>query len=516
MCEDDKEIFIFDTTLRDGEQSPGVSLNSEEKLAIAQQLSKLGVDIIEAGFPIASQGDFKAVQRIAKEVKGPVITALARTDPKDIMAAYEAVKIAEKPRIHTFVATSEIHMQYKLKKTREEVKKMAVEGVRLAKSLVNDVEFSAEDAFRSEIPFLCEVLTQAIEAGATVINIPDTVGYATPAEFGEFIKAVREGIPNISKAVVSVHCHNDLGMAVANSLSAILNGARQIEVAVNGIGERAGNASLEEIVMALYTRKGYLGYATGINTRELYRSSRMVSTLTGMSIQPNKAIVGKNAFAHEAGIHQDGVIKERETYEIMNPEMVGIISNKLVLGKHSGRHALQLQLQKLGYSLEGEVLNKTFTEFKLLADRKKDILDEDLIMLVDSQLIGSEEQIYIFDHLQISSGTNITATSMVGMMVRSELVEEAACAGGPVEATYRAIEKVAKLPVKLESYSISAVTEGKDAQGEVIVHVSMGEDIFMGRGLSVDIIEASARAYINALNKIVRKYPELVKAPENI
>ncbi len=510
MVEGDKKIYIFDTTLRDGEQSPGVSLNMEEKIAIAQQLAKLGVDVIEAGFPIASPGDFQGVQRIAREIKGPVIAGLARTNQKDILAAYEAVKEAEKPRIHTFIATSEIHMERKLQKTREEVKQMAVEAVRLAKSLVNDVEFSAEDAFRSEIPFLCEIFTQVIEAGANVINIPDTVGYATPWEFGEFVKAIRQGVPNIDQAVVSVHCHNDLGMAVANSLAAILNGARQVEVAVNGIGERAGNASLEEIVMALYTRRNYLGFSSPINTQEIYRTSRMVSTLTGMAIQPNKAIVGKNAFAHESGIHQDGVLKERETYEIMNPEMVGINSNKLVLGKHSGRHAFKLQLEQLGYTLEGETLNKVFAEFKQLADRKKEILDEDLIMLVDNQLLGSGEDVYHLDHLQLSSGTNISSTATVGISIRGELVEEAACADGPIEATYKAIEKIVNLPVKLESYSISAVTGGKDAQGEVVVRLSQGGHTFMGRGLSIDIIEASARAHLNALNKIVKKCPELV------
>ncbi|MFZ5753902.1 MAG: 2-isopropylmalate synthase [Bacillota bacterium] len=513
MGEAEKRIYIFDTTLRDGEQSPGVSLNLEEKLAIAHQLARLGVDIIEAGFPIASPGDFESVKRIANEVRGPIIAGLARTNREDIMAAFEAVKGAERPRIHTFVATSDIHMKHKLRKTKAEVKEMAVAGVKLAKSLVEDVEFSAEDAFRSDIPFLCEVFTAAIEAGANVINIPDTVGYATPWEFGEFVKAIRQGVPNIEKAIISVHCHNDLGLAVANSLAAIRNGAQQVEVAVNGIGERAGNASLEEVVMALYTRRNYLGFTTGINTREIYRTSRMVSTLTGMLIQPNKAIVGRNAFAHESGIHQDGVIKERETYEIMNPELVGISSNKLVLGKHSGRHALKLQLQELGYDLEGEALDKAFREFKQLADRKKEILDEDLIALVDSQVVGSGEEIYKLANLQVSIGTNISPTATVGLEIEGRLVEEAACADGPVEATYRAIDKIVKLPVRLDSYSISAVTGGTDAQGEVVVRVEIGDRTFMGRGLSVDIIEASARAYINALNKIAATYKEMVALP---
>lgn len=514
MGEDDSRVYIFDTTLRDGEQSPGVSLNIDEKLAIAQQLSRLGVDVIEAGFPIASPGDFASVRRIAREVRGPVIAGLARTNEADIRRAYEAVKEAEKPRIHTFVATSEIHMKHKLRKSKAEVLELARQGVRLAKSLVDDVEFSAEDAFRSEIPFLQEIFSLAIEEGATVINIPDTVGYATPWEFGDFIKAVKDGIPNIDKAMISVHCHNDLGLAVSNSLAAVLNGARQVEVAVNGIGERAGNASLEEVVMALYTRRNFLGFTTNVNTREIYRTSRMVSTLTGMFIQPNKAVVGKNAFAHESGIHQDGVIKERETYEIMNPELVGISSNKLVLGKHSGRHAFKRQLQELGYELEGDILDRAFVEFKQLADRKKEILDEDLIMLVDSQVLGSGEEVFILDNLQVSIGTNICPTSTVGIKIDGQLYEEASCADGPVESTYSAINKIAKLPVRLESYSISAVTGGTDAQGEVVVRVAMGEHTFMGRGLSVDIIEASAMAYINALNKIVKAYPSLLAKGE--
>ena len=506
-----QRLFIFDTTLRDGEQSPGVNLNMEEKLAIAQQLARLGVDVIEAGFPISSEGDFKSVQRIAREVKGPIIAALARTHEKDIKAAYEAVKDAEKPRIHTFIATSDIHMRYKLQKSPEEVVRMAVEGVRLAKSLVDDVEFSAEDASRSAIPFLCEIFTKVIEAGAKVINIPDTVGYSTPWEFGDFVKAIIEGVPNISKAVVSVHCHNDLGMAVANSIAAVRSGARQIEVAMNGIGERAGNASLEELAMAFYTRRNSLGFTTGINTKEIYRTSRMVSSYTGMLISPNKAIVGKNAFAHESGIHQDGVLKERSTYEIMNPEMVGISSNRLVMGKHSGRHAFKLQLEELGYNLEGEELDKAFKEFKALTDRKKEILDEDIISLLDTHILGSGEEIFTLESLQVSSGTNISSTATVSLKINGRETREAACADGPVDAIYKAIEKIVNLPVKLESYSISAVTGGTDAQGEVVVRVSFDGHLFVGRGLSVDIIEASARAYVNALNKIMRVYPHLMQ-----
>lgn len=510
MGNENKRIYIFDTTLRDGEQSPGVSLNNDEKVAIAQQLARLGVDVIEAGFPISSPGDFSSVRRIAREVRGPIITGLARANEKDIRRAYEALKEAERSRIHTFIATSDIHMKHKLCKSKEEVKEMAVEAVKLAKSLVDDVEFSAEDASRSDVNFLCDIFTLAIEAGANVINIPDTVGYTTPWEFGEFIKAICQGTPNIDKAVISVHCHNDLGLAVANSLAAVRNGARQIEVAVNGIGERAGNAALEEVVMALYTRRTYLGLTTNINTKEIYRTSRMVSTMSGMNIQPNKAVVGKNAFAHESGIHQDGVIKERETYEIMNPEMVGISSNKLILGKHSGRHAFKLQLNELGYKLEGEALDRAFRKFKELADRKKEILDEDLIMLVDSQVLGSVEETFKLKHIQTSSGTNITAMATVGIEFKGQVAEEAACADGPVEATYRAIDKIIQFSISLNSYRISAVTGGTDAQGEVVVRVLHEGRTFMGRGLSVDVIEASARAYLNAANKIVKAYPDLI------
>lgn len=510
MADLDNRIVIFDTTLRDGEQSPGVSLNTEEKLAIAQQLARLGVDVIEAGFPIASPGDFAAVKKIAEEVKGPIIAGLARTEEADIKRAYEAVKSAARPRIHTFVATSGIHMKYKLRKSRDEVKEMAAAGVRLAKSLVEDVEFSAEDAFRSDLDFLYEIFTLAIEEGATTINIPDTVGYATPWEFGDFVKAIRLNVPNIHKAIISVHCHNDLGLAVANSLAAIRNGARQVEVAVNGIGERAGNASLEEVVMALYTRRNFLGFTTRINNKEIYRTSRIVSTLTGIPIQPNKAIVGKNAFAHESGIHQDGVIKERETYEIMNPDLLGITTNKLVLGKHSGRHALKLQLQVLGYELEGDTLDKAFQEFKQLADRKKEILDEDLIMLVDSQVLGTEEEFYQLNRMQVSIDTESSPKAIISLRVNGSIGEAEAMADGPIDAAYKAIDKIVKLPARLESFRINAVTSGTDALGEVVVGVAVGDRIFTGRGLSVDIVEAAVKAYISAMNKIIRSFPEFM------
>lgn len=493
-------IYIFDTTLRDGEQSPGVSLNMQEKVALARQLAKLGVDVIEAGFPIASPGDFAGVKAIASSVEGPVIAALARTQEKDIKRAWEAIKEAEKPRIHTFLATSPLHRKYKLNLTPDEVLRVAVEGVELAKSFTKDVEFSAEDGSRTEISFICEVIEAVIKAGATTVNIPDTVGYATPGEFGNFIKEIFQRVPNINEAIISVHCHNDLGLAVANSLAAIENGARQIEVAVNGIGERAGNAALEEIVMALHTRRDFFNKETQINTREIYRTSKMVSNLTGMNIQPNKAIVGRNAFAHESGIHQDGVLKERETYEIMNPAMIGIEGNRLVLGKHSGRHAFKVQLESLGYCLGGELLDIAFSRFKDLCDRKKEITDDDLIALVDTEVLKGPET-YKFSYLHIFSGTNIVPTATLGIEIDGRLVEQAACAKGPVEATYKAINEIINLDVVLEDYKINSVTSGRDAQGEVVVKIRYQGKSFTGRGLSVDIIESSARAYLNAINK---------------
>jgi len=493
-------IFIFDTTLRDGEQSPGVSLNVKEKIAVAKQLARLGVDCIEAGFPIASPGDFEAVKAISQSVEGPIIAGLARTDEMDIKRAWEALKEADKPRIHTFIATSNIHMKYKLKKTPDEVLKSAVRGVELAKSFTDNVEFSPEDGFRTDLSFLCEVLEAVINAGATTVNIPDTVGYATPWEFGEFIKAIKQRVPNIDRAAISVHCHNDLGLAVANSLAAIKNGATQVEVAINGIGERAGNASLEEFVMALYTRRSYLQKDTNITKEEIYRTSRLVSTLTGMVIQPNKAVVGKNAFLHEAGIHQDGVIKERQTYEIMNPAMIGVRGDNLFLGKHSGRHAFKLQLKSLGYDLDGEALNKAFKRFKELCDRKKEILDEDLIALVDTEILKGPET-YQFSYIHFSSGTNIVPTTTVGVLVDGQMVEKAAIGEGPVEATYAAINSIVEQDFILEDYAINSVTSGRDAQGEVVVKVSYQDKTFTGLGISVDVIEASARAYLNAINK---------------
>ena len=502
------KIFIFDTTLRDGEQSPGVSLNLQEKLAIAQQLAKLGVDVIEAGFPIASPGDFEGVKAIAQNVQGPTIAALARANQSDIDRAWEALKYSDKPRIHTFIATSDIHLKHKLRKTREEVLVKAVEAVQYAKSYTADVEFSAEDAFRSDLDYLCQVFTAVIEAGATVINVPDTVGYATPWEFGQFIAAIRQKVPNIDQVILSVHCHNDLGLAVGNSLAAVRNGAQQVECTINGIGERAGNSALEEIVMALYTRQNFFDCETGINTREIYRTSKLVRNLTGMQVQPNKAVVGKNAFAHESGIHQDGVLKERTTYEIMNPELIGLVQDNIVLGKHSGRHAFKVRLEQLGYNLQEQDLNKAFERFKLLADKKKEISDKDLEALVEDEMQRVPEK-FKLEYLHISSGTRVMPTATVGVRINDQLVEEAACGeGGPIDASFRALDKATGLKPNLANFALNAITGGRDAQGEVTVKLEYQDNIFIGRGVSTDIMEAGAKAYVNALNKLVYEIGE--------
>lgn len=496
-------VYIFDTTLRDGEQSPGVNLNVHEKLEIARQLAKLGIDVIEAGFPITSHGDFEAVRTIAREVKGVTVAGLARTNFDDIDRAWEAIKEAEQPRIHTFIATSDIHLKYKLRMNRDEVVEAAVAAVKRAKKYTSDVEFSAEDASRSDVDFLCRVFTAAIEAGATVINVPDTVGYAVPEEFAAFIRKIYENVPNMDRAVLSVHCHNDLGMAVSNSLAAVRSGARQVEGAINGIGERAGNASLEEVVMALRTRKDFYGLYTGVNTEEIYRTSRLVSALTGMPVQPNKAVVGKNAFAHEAGIHQDGVLKERTTYEIMNPVMVGITQSNLVLGKHSGRHAFRQRLTEMGYMLSQEEVNKAFERFKLLTDKKKEITDYDLEAIVEEE-IRQVPGVYSLEYLQISTGSNIVATATIGLRENGKVKQDAACGSGPVDAIYKTIDKITGLKCKLVQYTINAVTGGKDALGEVTVKVTNADKkTYTGRGVSTDILEASAKAYINAVNKMI-------------
>ncbi|HMK44645.1 MAG TPA: 2-isopropylmalate synthase [Dissulfurispiraceae bacterium] len=496
-----KTVKIFDTTLRDGEQSPGASMNVDEKLQVARQLVKLGVDIIEAGFPIASPGDFEAVHRIASEVRGATIAALARAREQDIERAAAAVKPAESGRIHTFIATSDIHLQHKLRMSRDEVLDAAVKAVRHARNFTDDVEFSAEDATRSDRDYLCHVTEAAITAGAATINIPDTVGYTVPQEFEELIAYLFNRVPNIDKAAISVHCHNDLGLAVANSLAAILKGAGQVECTINGIGERAGNASLEEIVMALKTRPKFFHADTRIVTPEIYKTSRLVSKITGMVVQPNKAIVGANAFAHEAGIHQDGFLKERSTYEIMEPEVVGIPQSKLVLGKHSGRHAFKARLLELGYDLMDDELNRAFDKFKKLCDQKKYIFDEDIETLVSEQ-VSKVPEIYSLVSLSIMSGTQTKPTAAVTMKLADRQVELTKHGDGPVDAVYRAIASITKTKSKLLKFDVKSITGGTDALGEVVVALEEDGRTLRGQGADTDIIVAAAKAYINALNKI--------------
>lgn len=502
-------IRIFDTTLRDGEQSPGASMNVEEKVIIAKQLARLGVDIIEAGFAISSPGDFEAVRRIAHEVEGPIICSLARAKPEDIDRAWDALKGAPKPRIHTFISTSDIHLKHQFRMTREEAKKRAVEMVKRAKEYVDDVEFSPMDASRSDREYLYEVLESVIDAGAATVNIPDTVGYSIPSEFGALIKGIKENIRNINKAVISVHCHNDLGLAVANSLAAVMNGARQVECTINGIGERAGNASLEEIVMILRTRKDILNLDTKIITEHIYSTSRLISSITGIMVQPNKAIVGDNAFAHESGIHQDGLLKEKITYEIMRPESIGLSHSKLVMGKHSGRHAFKTRLKELGYELSDENLNKAFERFKILADQKKEVFDEDIEAIVADEVLRIEiPERFRLDKLNVVSGTESVPNAFVEMYIDGKHVQEAGFGDGPVDAVYKIIAKMAKTKSKLLRYSVNAITGGTDAQGEVTVRLQEDEHIVLGQGAHTDIIVASAKAYINALNKLEYKKRE--------
>ena len=508
----DSHVLFFDTTLRDGEQSPGASLNIKEKIEVARQLARLGVDVIEAGFPISSPGDFESVKLIAQQVKGPGIAGLCRANEKDIMACWNAVKYSKKPRIHTFIATSDIHIKRKLQKTREEVLDIAVRGVRFAAKLCREVEFSAEDAVRSDFDYLCQIVAAVIEAGATTVNIPDTVGYATPEEFGAMIRNLRARVNGIDKIILSVHCHNDLGLSVANSLAALANGARQVECTINGIGERAGNAALEEVVMALRTRKDYFRLTNNINTKGLYKTSRLVSALTGIQVQPNKAIVGANAFAHEAGIHQDGMLKERTTYEIMRPQDVGVPSSQLVLGKHSGRHALAKRLKDLGYQLNPVELEKVYNGFKELADKKKCVFDDDIIALVEEG-VSQLPEMYVLEYLNTSSGTGTIPTATVrlaksektpvaGQKGKRIILQEAACGDGPVDAAYKAIDKITGMKLKLVDYTLRALSGGKDAQGEVTVKIHCNGVTFSGRGASTDIIGASAKAYLQAINKI--------------
>ncbi len=498
----EERIYIFDTTLRDGEQSPGASMNLEEKLKMARQLEALHVDVIEAGFPIASDGDFEAVHQIAREIRTVSIAGLARATELDIRRAWEALQHAQKPRIHTFIATSDIHLKYKLKRTREQVLEQAAQAVRLARSLCDEVEFSAEDAGRSDLDYLCQVVEVAINEGATIVNIPDTVGYCVPHEFGNIFKVLREKVPNIGRARLSSHCHNDLGLAVANSLVAVLNGARQVECTINGIGERAGNASLEEIVMALKVRREQLGFVTGVNTEEIYKTSHLFSNLTGLMVQVNKAIVGKNAFAHEAGIHQDGVLKQALTYEIMTPQSVGVPTNNIVLGKHSGRHALSKRYEALGYHLVKEELDRAYMLFTKLADKKKSIYDEDLLAIIHDGIRIIPER-YHLKYVQATGGNQAIATATVRLSKDDEFLVDSAIGDGPIEATYRAIDRITGLPGRLVDYSLHAVSSGKDAVGEVFLHVDFEGKTFTGKAASSDIIDASARAYLNAVNKAI-------------
>jgi 2-isopropylmalate synthase len=495
-------IRIFDTTLRDGEQSPGASMNVDEKIQLAKQLVRMGVDIIEAGFPIASPGDFEAVRRIAGEVRGAVIAGLARAKEEDIRRAFEAVKDAPQRRIHTFHSTSDIHLKYQFRVSREEALKRSVEMVKLARGLVEDVEFSPMDATRTEVPYLLDVVEAVVEAGASTVNIPDTVGYTTPAEFGSMIRAIKERIGD--RAVISVHCHNDLGLAVANSLAAVLNGAGQVECTVNGIGERAGNCSMEEIVMNLRTRKDFYQATTNINTKEIIRTSRLLTRITGIPVQPNKAIVGANAFAHESGIHQDGLLKEKMTYEIMRPEDIGLKETELVLGKHSGRHAFKERLRELGYELSDEEIETAFQKFKHLADQKKDIFDDDIAALVSEEVSKIPETYSLVD-LSVSSGTNVEPTATLRLRVNDRILEMVAHGDGPVDAVYRAIVAITETKSDLLKFEVKSITGGTDALGEVLV--SLGEDGLKvrGQGADTDIIIAAAKAYINALNKLAAR-----------
>jgi 2-isopropylmalate synthase len=496
-------LIIFDTTLRDGEQSPGASMTRDEKVRIAKALERMRVDIIEAGFPVASPGDFEAVQAVAAAVTESTVCALARAVDKDIARAAEAVKPAPRRRIHTFIATSPIHMQNKLRMTPDQVVEQAVKAVRLARNHTDDVEFSPEDAGRSEIDFLCRVLEAVIDAGARTVNIPDTVGYNLPSQFGALIKTLRERVPNSDQAVFSVHCHNDLGLAVANSLSAVLNGARQVECTINGLGERAGNAALEEIVMAVRTRRDLFSCDTRIDTTQIVPTSRLVSNITGFPVQPNKAIVGANAFAHESGIHQDGVIKKRETYEIMRAEDVGWVANRMVLGKHSGRNAFKTRLKELGVEFKTEAeLNSAFERFKDLADKKHEIFDEDIQALVTEEGLEHTDERLKLQSLRVCSETGTKPYAMVSLVVNGEHQAAGAEGSGPVDASFRAIEEVMGSGCQLLLYSVNNITSGTDSQGEVTVRLEKGGRIVNGQGADTDIVIASAKAYLNALNKI--------------
>ena len=506
----EERVIFFDTTLRDGEQSPGASMNSAEKLRIASQLERLGVDVMEAGFPASSPGDFESVQMIANKIRNVEIAGLARTAKNDIDQAWAAVRDAAHPRIHTFIATSDIHMKYKLKMTPEEVIGEAVESVKYAKSLCDSVEFSTEDGTRSDRDFLCRVFEAAIAAGATTVNLPDTVGYTVPEEFGELVRYVRAHTPNIHQAVMSVHCHNDLGLATANTLAGIRAGARQVEVTINGIGERAGNTSLEEIVMTLFTRQDQMALDFGIKTQEIHPTSRLISMITGIVVQPNKAIVGANAFAHEAGIHQDGVLKNPMTYEIMSPDTVGLSGNRMVIGKHSGRHAFQDKLRQMGYELSKGDLNALFAKFKLLADKRKEILEEDIEALVAEEILRVPD-IYELLYLNVVSGTVAVPTATVKLKINDEEAQSAGFGVGPIDATFNTIVKMTGSNAKLMRFSVNAITGGMDAQGEVTARLQENGFVVLGKGTDSDIITASAKAFVNGLNRLenIKQNPRL-------
>ncbi|MBM3925208.1 MAG: 2-isopropylmalate synthase [SAR202 cluster bacterium] len=499
-------VKIFDTTLRDGEQTAGAGMTTSEKLEVAKQLERLGIDIIEAGFAASSPGDFEAVSTIAREVRGASIASLARAHPNDVDKAWEALREAERPRIHVFVSSSDIHLMHQLKKNREEVLEMAVNMVARAKSYCPDIEFSAMDASRTDPQFLYLMLKSVIDAGATTLNIPDTVGYSIPEEFGNLIRRIRENVPNIHKATISVHCHDDLGLGAANSIAAIQAGARQVEGCINGLGERAGNAALEEIIMAIETRKDFLGVKTNIDTTQIYRTSRLVSDISGFPVQPNKAIVGQNAFRHASGIHQDGVIKARNTYEIMDPASIGWHSgNSLVLGKLSGRAGLRARLEELGYKLSKDELDQVFESFKRLADKKREVTDRDLEALMSDQTrAATEAPAYTLDHVQVSCGNHQVATATVRLIGPDGKPQTDAATGtGPIDAAYKAINQIVKAPNKLAEYNVKAITEGIDALGEVTVRIESGDRLYVGKGSDTDIIVASAKAYMNALNRLL-------------
>jgi 2-isopropylmalate synthase len=504
------KVIIFDTTLRDGEQSPGASMNTAEKMRLAIQLERLGVDAIEAGFPAASSGDFEAVRAIASKVTRAEVVALARASRQDIDQAWGAIRDAARPRIHTFIATSDIHLEHKLRMSRDQVVEATIQAVRHAKSYTPQVEFSAEDGSRSDRDFLCRVFDAAIEAGATTVNLPDTVGYAMPEEFGELVAYVRRNTKNMDRAILSVHCHNDLGLATANTLAGLKGGARQVEVTINGIGERAGNTALEEVVMALYTRKEQMGLATAIDTTSIHPTSRLVSMVTGIVVQPNKAVVGANAFAHESGIHQDGVLKHRTTYEIMDPETVGLSSNRLVMGKHSGRHAFKQRLVDLGYALTEEELNRLFEKFKELADKRKEILDEDLEVLVAEEILRVPDT-YQLDYLNVISGTVAVPTATVKLKIRGQEAQGAGFGVGPIDATFNTIAKMTESRSRLLRFAVNSISGGMDAQGEVTVRLQENGLVALGKGADPDIITASAKAYVNGLNRLeyLKKNPSL-------